>query len=66
MKVNLYKNIDGIPIYIDNYMEDHQVLKGIKGNDLKYYLICNKKTCKLMYSDFQKKLRNQKLKKILK
>ena len=38
MKVNLYKNIDGIPIYIDNYMEDHQVLKGIKGNDLKYYL----------------------------
>jgi len=41
--INHYVNIDGIPLYIDKYMEDDRILKGRKGNSDTLYFVANPK-----------------------
>lgn len=66
--INFFGNIDGIPLYVDEYMKDNEILKGRKQSDFSEYTygtIANPKTAaNMLYKAFQKKLRRKKLLKI--
>lgn len=74
--INFFGNIDGIPLYVDEYMKDNEILKGRKQSDFSeytygtmmpgtFFMIANPKTAaNMLYKAFQKKLRRKKLLKI--
>lgn len=60
--------MNGIPVYEDPYMEDGKVLKGRKGtykDKQTTFLIANPKTISLLYISYKKRLRKEKLIRIL-
>jgi hypothetical protein len=66
--VNIFKNINGIPLYTDINMKDGEVLKGRKqGVPGHTFMIANPKTAELLYMEtieYKRKSRKQKLQKI--
>lgn len=67
--VNKLGDMNGIPLYVDEYMEDGKVLQGRKGVPLgenqPQYLVANSKTANFMYENFKRKLRIEKLNRIM-
>lgn len=57
-------NIDNIPVYSDPYMEDNQILKGRKQGSGHIFIIANPKTANILYREYIKKTRKEKLEKL--
>lgn len=66
--ITLFGNINSIPLYIDPYMKDNEILKGRKqGLKDHVFMIANEKTANLIYQttlEFKRKTRKEKLLKI--
>lgn len=61
-------DMNGIPVYLDEYVEDNKIMKGHKGHkgdESCIYYIANPKTANILYEIYKKKLRSEKLKRIL-
>ena len=65
MSIERKFDIDGIPIYIDEHMEDGKILKGRKQDSVKTFLVVNPKTGNKLYEQYKHRQRKEKLKRIL-
>ncbi len=61
--IEYFKNIKGVKIYTDEYMEEDKIIRGIKGNTI--YFVANPKTGNYWYAEYKKYLRVKKLERIL-
>ena len=66
--IDFFGYINSIPLYVDPYMKDNEILKGhkqgIKGDS---FMIANEKTAKILYQttlEYKRKIRREKLLKI--
>lgn len=57
-------DINGIPIYINEYQEDNNILKGRKQDSVTEFMVMNRKTAERWYNIFIIKERNEKIKKL--
>lgn len=57
-------DINGIPIYINEYQEDNNILKGRKQDSVTEFMVMNRKTAERLYNIFIIKERNEKIKKL--
>lgn len=66
--INLFGNINSIPVYIDSYLKDNEILKGRKqGQKGVIFMIANEKTAKILYQttlEYKRKNRKEKLDRI--
>lgn len=57
-------DINGISIYIDDYQQDNNILKGRKQDSVIKFMIMNRKTAERLYNIFLIKERIKKIEKI--
>jgi len=65
MSIERKFDIDGIPIYIDEHMEEDKILKGRKQGSVITFLVVNPKTGNRLYEQYKHRQREKKLKRIL-
>ena len=59
--VNLVGNINGIPLYVDEYLEDNKLLKGRKGNSSNQFIVVNSRTAEKLLKGILIEKRKKKL-----